>query len=105
MCLSLLLVPTADISIPRGIMRFISLDVSIAKGILYSRGNTEVHISRCEYCRGNTDVHMGGNLAPMCRSFLLVRRADISIPVGILRFISLDVSIAGGILMFIWGET
>ena len=45
---------------------------------------------------------MGVNLAPMCRSFLLVPAADISIPVGIMRFISLDVGIAGGILMFIW---
>ena len=46
---------------------------------------------------------MGGNLAPMCRTFLLVRTADISIPDGIMKFISLDVSIAEGILMFIGG--
>jgi hypothetical protein len=48
---------------------------------------------------------MGGNLALMCRSFLLVPTTDISIPEGIIRLISLDVSIAAGILMFIWGET
>ena len=72
---------------------------------MYCQGKSEIRRRRYEYCRGNTDVRMGVDLAPMCRSFLLVPAADISIPVGIMRFISLDVSIAEGILMFVWGGT
>ena len=89
---------------------------------------------------GNTDVHIGVNLAPKCRKFLLVRTADMciahvrvmsvsvdmSIAWGILMYVHMGVNlapkcrnpecsnggvlffslfIAGGILMFIWGET
>ena len=60
---------------------------------------------RCEYCTSNTDVHMGGNLTPKRRTFLLGSTADLGIPVGILRYLCADVSIAGGILMFILGLT
>ena len=58
-------------------------------------------MSRCEYSRGNTGVRMGGNLAPKCRTFLLVPTADISILFGI---ICLDMSIPEGILMFVRGK-
>ena len=41
---------------------------------------------------------------PKCRELSLVPTADISIPLKIIRLIRVDVSIAQGILMFIWGE-
>ena len=46
----------------------------------------------CECCQGNTGVRMGGNLAPVCRTLLLVPTADISFPVGIMRFICIDLA-------------
>ena len=41
---------------------------------------------------------------PECRELLLAPTADISVPLEIMRFIGVDVNIARGILMFIWGE-
>ena len=45
---------------------------------------------------------MGVNLAPKCRKFLFVLTADAYVRV---MSVSVDVSIALGILMFIWGST
>ena len=46
---------------------------------------------------------MGLNLAYVCREFLLVRRVDMSITRVRVRSVGVDVSIAKGILMLIWG--
>ena len=46
---------------------------------------------------------MGVNLAPKCRDLLLVRAADMCIAHVRVMSVGVDVSIAGGILMFIWG--
>ena len=46
---------------------------------------------------------MGVNLAPKCRNLLLVLTADMCIAYVRVMSVSVDVSIAGGILMFIWG--
>ena len=46
---------------------------------------------------------MGVNLAPKCREFLLVLAADMCIAHVRVRSVGVDVSIAVGILMFIWG--
>ena len=63
----------------------------------------EVLMRRSEYCRGNTDVHMGVNLAPKCREFLLVLAADMFIAWARVRSVGVEVSIATGILMLVWG--
>ena len=55
---------------------------------------------RCEYCRGKTDVYMGINLAPKCRRLLLVRTADMCNAHVRVRSVGVDVSFAGGILIF-----
>ena len=46
---------------------------------------------------------MGVNLAPMCRQLLYVLTADMCIAKVRMRSAGVDVSIAKGILMFIWG--
>ena len=51
----------------------------------------------------NTGVHMGVNLANVCREFVCILAVDISIAKVRVRSVGVDVSIAGGILMFIWG--
>ena len=70
---------------------------------MYCPGKSEVCRRRCEYCRGKTDVHMGVNLAPKCRNLLFVLTADMCIALVRVRSVGVDVSIAAGILMFIWG--
>ena len=70
---------------------------------MYWIPKSDVRKRRCEYCLRNTDVHMGVNFAPMCRTFLFVPTADISIAYVRVMSVSVDVSIARGILMFIWG--
>ena len=46
---------------------------------------------------------MGVSLAPKCRALLLVVTADMCIAWVRVRSVGVDVSIAVGILMFIWG--
>ena len=46
---------------------------------------------------------MGVNLAPKCRNLLFVLAADMCITHVRVMSVSVDVSIARGILMFIWG--
>ena len=58
---------------------------------------------RCDYRRGINDVHMGKLNADLC-TFLLVPTADIRIPSGTIRVLCADVSIAVGLLMFMWGK-
>ena len=83
-CRKFLLVPTADMCI--------------------ALRKSDVRKRRCEYCVGDTHVHMGVNLAPKCRKFLLVPTADMCIAYVRVMSVSVDVSIASGILMFIWGQ-
>ena len=78
-CRGLLYVPTADMCI--AYVRVMSVSVR------------------------NTDVHIGVNLAPKCRQLLYVLTADMCIARVGVRSAGVDVSIAGGILMFIWGQT
>ena len=48
---------------------------------------------------------MGVNLAPKCRKILYVLTADMCIAYVRVMSVCVDVSIAWGILMFIWGST
>ena len=48
-------------------------------------------------------VRVGGNPANVCRDFVLVVAADMSIAQVRGRSIGVDVSITKGILMFVWG--
>ena len=113
MCRTFLLVLTADLGIPVGILSFLCADVSIAVGVLmfiWGKPNAEmsdIFIRPHEYWGSYAQMWVcscGGNLTPMCRIFLLVLTADLGIPGVILRFLCADVSITIGILMFIWGK-
>ena len=79
------LVRTADMCIAYVRVMSVSVDVSIAWGILM--------------------FIWGVNLAPKCRNLLLVRTADMCIAHVRVMSVSVDVSIAWEILMFIWGTT
>ena len=68
---------------------------------MYCLGKSEIRRRRCEYCPRNTDVHMGVNLANVCRGVLRILAADIRITGVRVRSVGVDMSIAGGILMFI----
>ena len=46
---------------------------------------------------------MGVYLVPKCRIFVILLRADMSIAMVRVWSVGVDVSIAVGILMFIWG--
>ena len=48
---------------------------------------------------------MGKNLATKCRNLLVVLTADMGIAEARVRSVGVDVSIAVGILMYVWGET
>ena len=71
---------------------------------VYCLSKSEIRRRGCEYCRENTNIHMGVNLARKCRTILLVLTADMCIASVRVRSVVVDVSIAGGILMFIWGK-
>ncbi len=75
------------------------------RGNVYCTRKSEFRRRRCEYCPGTTDVHMGVNLAPKCRRLLLVRTADMCIVYVRVSSVGVDVSIAPGLLMFIWGSS
>ena len=68
---------------------------------MYCPGKSGVRRRRCEYCRGNTDGHIGVNLAPKCRTILLVLADDMCTAQVRVGSVGVDVSIARGILMVI----
>ena len=58
---------------------------------------------RHDYCQGDTDVHMGVTLANVCRDFLCILAADMCIARVRVGPVGVELSIAEGVLVFLWG--